>query len=85
LVGIEHKSDLDTSGEILEDKVFLVFKVENIKGVLRDHADGTNVWMTIDEIIAFPKAHPDMLSVIDLANQGNSVPFTESEYIINEY
>lgn len=47
LVGVKHKMDYDTKGDLLEDKYFFIFRGRNSKGkLLETFEGGKNIWLT---------------------------------------
>jgi ADP-ribose pyrophosphatase YjhB (NUDIX family) len=85
LVGIEHKQDYDPSGKILEDKFFLIFRVDKFSGKLRQNFEGgENYWLTKKEIGKLPEVFPDVGIILKII--GNKyVKFMEEKYKVEKY
>lgn len=86
LSGIKHKMDYDTSENMLEDKFFFVFKVENPKGKLKEtYESGRNKWLKRKEIKKIEKSlFVDVNKALDLV-EGDDFWFSENKYKVEGY
>ncbi|MFA6250126.1 MAG: NUDIX domain-containing protein [Candidatus Shapirobacteria bacterium] len=85
LVGMEHKTDLGTGGEILEDKYFLILKAEKLEGELKtDFEAGKNCFKTKAEILMLPDLFDDVAMILEKV-EGGKFEFEEKEYRVKRY
>lgn len=67
--GILHILHFHKDGRFLEDKYFWVYRVENVKGVLKEEVrEGKNIWMTEKQFKALKNSfstYDEMVEVID--------------------
>ncbi|MBI2096841.1 MAG: NUDIX domain-containing protein [Candidatus Sungbacteria bacterium] len=85
LIGIKHKMDYDPAGNLLEDKYFYVFRVEETTGALLETFNGgRNAWMTKEEALALPDLFDGVDETIDWLNQ-DKLQFVESKYTVAKY
>ncbi len=79
--GIQHKLDVTSdTKQLLEDKFFYVFRIENPAGELLVNTEGhKNQWLSLDDIKKLD-IFQGVLELIDLVGQPN-IQFIEHEYI----
>lgn len=79
--GIQHKLDITSdTNQLLEDKFFYVFRIENPTGELLANTEGhKNQWLSQDEIKKMD-IFQGVLELIDLVSQP-TIQFIEHEYI----
>lgn len=83
--GVNHKTDFSKQGELLEDKIFFVFKATDLKGnFIEEFQGGKNIWFTLPQIKKLDKLFPDVLDKIKLI-EGNGKTFTENQYFVDEF
>ncbi|MEK7602669.1 MAG: NUDIX domain-containing protein [Patescibacteria group bacterium] len=82
--GLYHKMDYrEDNGEMLEDKLFLLIKATNFRGILTEEIEGgKNAWLTIAEIDAQKKVFQGMRETFEYCSQDNLV-FTEHKLFYN--
>ncbi len=80
---IEHRTDISTECEVLEDKFFYAFRATNIRGILLEKFDsGENKWLTKEEISNTKEKHEGtMWAVEQVENHTGNPIFRE---IINK-
>jgi ADP-ribose pyrophosphatase YjhB (NUDIX family) len=84
LVGIHHKLDYKTTGELLEDKYFYVVRATSLKGKLTEQFEGgRNYWLTADEISALTKVFEGMDEMVSMANS-DDFGFYEQKYTYSD-
>ncbi len=85
LVGVKHKMDYSKENELLEDKHFFVFRVDDTKGgLLKDFKGGKNIWLTEEKILALPDLFDGVKETIDMV-QANKLIFSETKYVVKGY
>lgn len=85
LVGIKHKMDYSKEKELLEDKVFFVFRVDQTKGKLTPNFEGgKNIWMTEEEIIKLPNQFDGVPETIAMSKQ-KKLSFSETKYKVKGF
>lgn len=85
LVGIEHKIDYSTQGELLEDKYFYIFKATEAKGDLQERFEGgKNVWLAKNEIFKLPDLFSDVKEVLEIVDR-NQLVFIERKHVTEKY
>lgn len=84
--GIQHKMDYSAKEkELLEDKIFFVFKATNLKGnFTAEFQGGKNFWLSLVEIKKLGKLFPDVLGKIQMIESGKS-RFYERKYFVSEF
>lgn len=81
LSGINHRLDYTTDNQLLEDKVFFVFKVEETVGNFTEHFEGgKNIWVSKKEIEHLPNVFPAVRKLIDIAESKSLVFFEQGYY-----
>jgi len=88
--GVNHKTDFSKQGELLEDKIFFVFKATNLKGnFVEQFQGGKNTWFSLLEIKKLDKLFPDVLDKIKLIESGGETRgkqiFSENQYFVDEF
>lgn len=83
--GIYHKLDhLDTTNELLEDKIFFMVYGTNPRGELLHEFDGgRNVWMTSDEVEATPHHFEGIRDTANWATS-NTMTFVEKHFVYSK-
>lgn len=85
LAGIEHKTDHDQSGVILEDKYFFIFRAENHRGnFLEEFEGGKNLWINRDGLSGLEDVFEDIPSVLD-ALEKKEFFFLEQSFTVSKY
>lgn len=85
LVRVRHKMDYSQTGELLEDKFFMVNRVINPKGLLIEEFEGgKNCWMTKDEILKLPDLF-DGVEESMAAVENKNLDFKENKYKVKGY
>jgi ADP-ribose pyrophosphatase YjhB (NUDIX family)/predicted transcriptional regulator len=85
-VGIKHKMDYDERQTLLDDKFFMVIKVTNTKGILKETFEGgENHWKTKEEIQNIDKKLHAVLDIINFVEKNENVPFSETKYKVKEF
>ncbi len=83
--GVNHKTDFSKQGELLEDKIFFVFKATNLRGdFIEQFQGGKNIWFSLPEIKKLDKLFPDVLDKIKLM-EGKGKVFSENQYFVDEF
>ncbi len=83
--GVNHKTDFSKQGELLEDKLFFVFKATSLKGELvREFQGGKNIWFSLAEIKKLDKLFPDVLDKIKMI-ESKKIGFSENKYFVDEF
>lgn len=82
---IYHKRDYKKeSGELLEDKVFVIMHADTFEGeLIVDFEGGHNEWLTQEEFMAKDKTFESAKDFIDLIDQ--NVPYFAKEYYYDEH
>lgn len=84
-LGIEHKTDVDTNGKLLEDKFFFIVAAENCQGELAEEMEGgKNFWLTQEELNKQEDVFEGVNTIIDLYN-GKQPEFWEKTYTMKRY
>lgn len=77
LVGIRHKTDRTPAGQLLEDKLFFVFRATDCRGSLVESFEGgANRWMTRAEFLAIPERYEGVEQSFALL-RGKALRFVE--------
>lgn len=85
LVGIEHKMDYDKSNQILDDKIFFVFRASELTGTLiNQFKGGENLWVEKSEIASLENLFDDILQIIELTDSPK-LKFLENKFIVNKF
>lgn len=85
LLGIKHKMDYSKEKELLEDKFFFVFRVDETKGkLLKTFEGGKNIWMVEKEINKLPNRFDGVAEAIEMVNK-KALSFSESKYIVTGF
>ena len=85
LIGVKHKMDYSKENELLEDKHFFVFRVDNTKGqLIKNFKGGKNIWLTEKEILDLPNLFDGVKETIDMA-LANKFIFSETKYSVKGY
>ena len=83
--GVKHKMDYAAAGEMLEDKFFFVFRVDNLQGEFQEKIEGgQNFWLTKKQIFALPNLFHSVEDVIKMISQ-NKIIFSETKYKVSGY
>jgi ADP-ribose pyrophosphatase YjhB (NUDIX family) len=83
-VGLKHRMARKMTGELLEDKFFLVFRAENTKGELLERfGGGENRWINKGEIAKLENLFDDVLELIDIT-EDKKVVFKEDDQTVDE-
>lgn len=78
--GVEHKIDFSSEGELLEDKFFYVFLVENTSGTLIENFEGgKNKWLAEKEARKDGHLFPDVGKLIKMVKK-KTQSFLEDRY-----
>lgn len=89
LVGIEHKSDYDKNGKLLEDKIFFIFLGFLPQGqLIKEFKGGKNFWMTKNEVQKLDKVFDDVSQVVKLFDSytpDKKLVFFENKFTVKEY
>lgn len=82
LLAVKHKMDYSEGKELLEDKFFFVFKVEEVTGKLKHKFEGgRNMWLTQEEIKKLPKRFPDLMLIFKFI-ESDQLIFHEHKYTV---
>lgn len=85
LVGLKHKMDYDQEKNLLEDKFFLVIRVSQLTGRLKENfPGGCNYWLTEKEISTISKLFDGVDETIKML-KGKILIFSESQYRVSGY
>lgn len=85
LKGVEHKMDFSSEGELLEDKFFMVFRVDNVAGnFIERNREGENRWFTQDEIGGLDLLFDDVPLIIDMIHR-SGLSFSENSFVVKHY
>ena len=85
LVGIKHKMDYSQEGDLLEDKHFFVFKVEEVKGnLIESYEGGRNLWLPKKDISKLPSLFDGVEETIKMILQKRLL-FSETKYKVKGY
>jgi len=85
LVGIKHKMDYDRASVLLEDKFFLVFKAENLKGkLLTKFEGGENHWMEKEDILKLKNLFDGIEEAMEMTDWRN-IKLSENKYKVVKY
>lgn len=83
--GVNHKTDFSKQGELLEDKLFFVFKATNLKGeFIQEFQGGKNIWFSLPQIKKLDKLFPDVLDKIKMV-ESSKIGFSENQYFVDEF
>ena len=83
--GINHKTDFSNQKELLEDKIFFVFKATDLKGnFIEQFQGGKNIWFSLTEMKKLDKLFPDVLDKIKMV-EGRGEFFSENQYFVDEF
>lgn len=89
LVGVEHKSDYDKNGVLLEDKIFFIFLGFSPKGKLTEEfKGGKNFWLTKKEILKLDKVFddvPQLIKLFESYSKDKKPVFFENKFTVAEY
>jgi ADP-ribose pyrophosphatase YjhB (NUDIX family)/predicted transcriptional regulator len=89
LVGIEHKSDYNNDGVLLEDKIFFIFLGSLPRGKLaKEFKGGKNFWMTKNEILKLDKVFddvPQLIKIFETEGRNKKPVFFENKFTVAEY
>lgn len=81
-----HKRDYNESGELLEDKIFLIMHTENASGELMERFEGGyNKWMTQEEFLQMDKRFESAYEFVDLIDKGVTYHERDFTYSKDEY
>lgn len=84
-VGTEHKIDYSNQGNLLEDKFFFVFRIENCNGnIIQQFEGGKNVWLTEKEINNLDDLFGDFNKILKMLKQ-KEIVFIEEKYKVERY
>lgn len=85
LVGIKHKMDYSSEGNLLEDKYFYVVKASDFRGELvTEFEGGKNKWLSKEEIFQLKNLFDGVDESIEMVDQENLV-FSETKYTVSKY
>ena len=85
LTGIEHKMDYDSNNRLLDEKYFFIFRVENLKGELKETFDGgRNLWCTKREVTQLPEIFDDVIELLEIV-QSDRVEFIERKFNVKRF
>ncbi len=85
IVGIKHKMDYSPTKELLEDKIFLIFKATKVKGDYKTtFREGRNKWLTRQEILRLPNLFDGVSETIDMSN-AKALQFVEAKYTVSGF
>ncbi len=76
---------LDSSGELVEDKMFYIVTAINPSGEISDTRNGRNFWVTKEEFFALDKKYYDEDNIFKYAQQNEDMDFVEEVYLISEF
>lgn len=83
--GIKHKMDYSDEDKLLEDKIFFIFKVTSVKGILKeDFGEGKNVWLSKEKILSISKLFDGVEETIDISIS-NTLKFQENKYTVSGF
>ncbi len=78
--GVLHKMDYSAENELLEDKYFFVFRVDNPQGELIESFEGgRNLWLPKKEILSLPRLFPSVKEVIEMLSR-EQMEYLEGKY-----
>jgi ADP-ribose pyrophosphatase YjhB (NUDIX family) len=85
LKGVIHYHHFHQSGQLLEDKYFWVYKIENLTGDLKVHVpEGENLWMTAKEIKPIKNIFATYNEMAEILNSKTLV-YIERPRMVEEY
>lgn len=85
LKGIVHYHHFHIDGRFLEDKYFWVFKVDNVKGKLKEKVpEGENIWMGRNEIRKLKNIFATLKEIEEVINSDHLV-YLDRIRTVNEY
>ncbi len=85
LIYLRHKMDYSKEGDLLDDKVFFVFKAQVIGGELIERFEGgRNTWLTVPEIKKLPKVYDGFDRTMNILNQ-KEFKFFENKFIVSNF
>lgn len=85
LVGIEHKTDRDQSGMVLEDKYFFVFRAKKIRGkLLEEFEGGKNFWIDRNDIFTLKNVFENVPSILNALDK-KELFFLEQSFTVSKY
>jgi len=87
LVGAKHKMDYSQEGNLLEDKIFFVFRATNCRGTFLETIEGgKNFWLTEKEIFQLPNLFDGFSETFKIeATAGKNPIFLERKYKVSGY
>ncbi len=84
-IGIKHKMDYSESGELLEDKFFYVYRIDNPTGELRTVFEGgENYWLTEEEIGKLDRLFDGVFETIAWS-KSKELEYVERKYQVKEF
>lgn len=76
----------ETTGELLEDKLFVVLSADAYEGEVTDSwPGGHNAWMTVEQLLQTGKYFASTPKMIDLLNSGLSYASEDIRYTLDDY
>jgi len=82
LKGIIHYHHLHIDGRLLEDKYFWVYRVDNIKGKLKDKVpEGENIWMSEEDFRNLVRVFATFDEVVEVINSKSLVYIDRTRFI----
>ncbi len=85
LIGIEHKTDCDEAGTVLEDKFFYIFQVSETRGKLQEQFDqGKNIWVERDRVLKLPDLFNDIEQMLGLLDK-KDISFFENRFKVSGF
>ena len=85
LMLIEHKTDCDTEGQVLEDKFFYIFKATKLKGkLIKEFEHGKNVWVEKSKVKDLENLFDDVLQIFSLIEK-QEFKFIENKFSVKGF
>ncbi|MBP8978952.1 NUDIX domain-containing protein [Candidatus Dojkabacteria bacterium] len=76
---------LNSTGELVEDKMFYIISAKEPMGKLIDTENGKNYWVTEKEFKNLDKLYYDELNVYKYSQEKENMDFVEEVYFIDEF
>lgn len=82
--GIVHYHHIHKDGRFLEDKYFWVFRIDNVKGKLKEKVpEGENIWMTEKEFRKLTNVFATLDEVFEVINSKTLVYLDRTKFVEN--
>ena len=85
LKGIVHYHHFHKDGKLLEDKYFWVYKIDKVKGILKEKVpEGENIWMTEKKYRSLKNVFATVDEMLEVINSDNLI-YIDRKIVVNNY